>query len=295
MFGFLNINKPAGWTSRDVVNRVQRFVRPAKAGHAGTLDPLATGVLPVAVGPATRLIEHLQQHRKRYEASFLLGRTSPSDDTETEVKALADSTQPTLADLEALLPQFAGRIQQTPPAFSAVKVAGQRAYAIARRGENVALEARTVEIHSLVIKHFQYPELRLSIECGSGTYVRSLGRDLAQAAGTAAVMNALVRTAVGPFGLEEAIPLESLTTEQVIEHLQPASVAVSHLPQLLLTETQVRELESGRPIQLSYPVDDGEYAALTEAGQLVAVLRRAAPHELRVVRNFAPLLRSLPS
>jgi tRNA pseudouridine55 synthase len=295
MFGFLNISKPDGWTSRDVVNRVQRLVRPAKAGHAGTLDPLATGVLPVAVGPATRLVEYLQQHHKRYEATFLLGRTSPSDDIETEITQLADSTQPAISDLESLLPRFIGRIQQTPPSFSAVKVAGRRAYALARRGESVNLVARPVEIYELAIEHYRYPELRLNIECGSGTYVRSLGRDLAQAAGTAAVMSALVRTVVGPFHSENAIPVEGLTLEGVKQHLQPPSLAVSHLPRLSISEAQLRELESGRPLRFSQPVEEGEYAALTEGGQLVAILRRTTPQELRVVRNFAPLLRSLPS
>jgi len=135
MFGILNINKPPGWTSRDAVNRVQRLVRPHKVGHAGTLDPLATGVLVVCLGRATRLIPYIQQMPKAYQATFLLGRTSASDDIETEVTELTNNHVPSLAEIEFALPQFVGRIDQVPPAYSAVKIAGQRAYALARRAK----------------------------------------------------------------------------------------------------------------------------------------------------------------
>ncbi|NOY30442.1 MAG: tRNA pseudouridine(55) synthase TruB, partial [Planctomycetes bacterium] len=186
MFGILNLNKPIGWTSRDAVNRVQRLVRPAKAGHAGTLDPLATGVLVVCIGPATRLISYVQAMPKVYQATFLLGRTSDSDDIETEVRELASPPQPSREEIESKLPDFLGEIQQRPPAYSALKVNGQRAYKLAREGLAVQLEPRPVEIYELRVTGYNYPELKINLRCGSGTYVRSLGRDLAEALGTGA-------------------------------------------------------------------------------------------------------------
>src|SRR5690606_32379886 len=147
MFGVLNINKPPEWTSRDVVNRVQRLVRPAKAGHAGTLDPLATGVLVVAIGSATRLISYVQRLPKHYRGTFLLGRTSPSDDTELEATLLADAPIPTREEIEKQLGAFVGEIQQRPPIYSAIKVQGRKAYDRARGGEAMELAARPVTVH----------------------------------------------------------------------------------------------------------------------------------------------------
>src|SRR5262245_7182097 len=171
MFGLLNIDKPAGVTSRDVVNRVQRLVRPLKVGHAGTLDPLATGVLVVAIGQATRLVEYLQRLPKTYQGTFLLGRTSDTEDIEGTVIELTDTSIPTEQQIQGALPQFLGTIDQTPPAYSALKVSGQRSYDLARRGQAVDLAARPVEIHDLQLVRFAYPELELLIRCGSGTYI----------------------------------------------------------------------------------------------------------------------------
>ena len=181
-------------TSRRAVDLVERLARPAKAGHAGTLDPLATGVLVVCVGAATRLIEYVQRMPKRYRATFLLGRQSPTEDIEGEVTELPDAPIPTLDEIAAAAGRFVGRIAQRPPAFSALKVAGRRAYKLARAGQPPQLAPRPVEIFAAEIKSYQYPELVMEVECGSGTYIRSLGRDLAESLGTAAVMSALVRT-----------------------------------------------------------------------------------------------------
>jgi tRNA pseudouridine55 synthase len=208
MIGLLNINKPTGKTSRDVVNHVQRLVRPAKVGHAGTLDPLATGVLVVCVGPATRLIQYVQQMPKRYRATFLLGCRSDSDDTELEVTPV-DAPAATRSAIETALPNFVGTIQQRPPAFSAIKVKGKRAYDLARNGEQIQLEARPITIHGIDIVSYDYPELVLDIRCGSGTYIRSIGRDLAEQLGTAAVMSALERTEIGRFRATDAATLDS--------------------------------------------------------------------------------------
>ena len=183
-FGLFNVNKPTGLMSRRVVDHVQRLVRPAKAGHAGTLDPLASGVLVVGVGPATRLIDYVQRAAKRYTATFLLGRESDTEDVEGIVKDWNDPPTPTLDEIQQAAKQFVGEIQQRPPAFSALKVKRQdgksvRAYELARSGEAVDLKPRPVTIHDIQIQDYEYPELTLDVRCGSGVYVRSLGRDLA--------------------------------------------------------------------------------------------------------------------
>ena len=291
MFGILNINKPAGWTSRDVVNRVQRLVRPAKAGHAGTLDPLATGVLVVCVGPATRLISYVQQMPKTYQATFLLGRTSRSDDTESDVSPLVDPPQPTRQQIQAQLSQFNGSIQQRPPAFSAIKVNGQRAYHLARQGQAVELKPRTVQIDDLAIEHYQYPELQLSLRCGSGTYVRSVGRDLAASLGTGAVMSALERTAIGEFNVSKALDVENLCLETIREGLTPARAAVAQLPQLELSDSQVAELSFGRLVSTqetsAAPSSPDEVlAASNSEGELVALVRERRPGQLGAMCNF---------
>jgi tRNA pseudouridine55 synthase len=284
MFGILNINKPAGWTSRDAVNRVQKLVRPAKVGHAGTLDPLATGVLVVCIGKATRLIEYVQQQPKEYQATFLLGQTSKSDDIESEVTELADCQIPTLSEIQAVLPKFMGRIEQVPPAFSAVKIQGQRAYALARKGMEVEIKSRPVEIYELTILSYEYPKLELAIRCGSGTYVRSLGRDLAISLGTGAVMSALVRTRIGQFTAADGISPADLTLEQLNEHVQSPALAVSQLPKRELSDSEVAELRYGRPIAVAIESDT---AAFDAQGNLLAILQ---PHLAGMAKphiNFA--------
>jgi len=291
MFGILNLNKPAGWTSRDVVNRVQGLVRPAKAGHAGTLDPLATGVLVVCVGPATRLISYVQQMPKIYRATFLLGGTSQSDDTETEIVQLEHAAKPTLLEIQAQLPQFLGSIQQRPPAFSALKIKGQRAYKLARQGEIVKLEPRTVEIYALEVDAYEYPELQLTIRCGSGTYVRSVGRDLAESLGTGAVMSGLTRTAIGDFCVEDALDVEQLHSELVESNCIAPLAAVADLPRLKLSDSQWGELRHGRLISVEesgvvLKSSEEVFVAVNASGQLVAIVREKRPGLLGAVNNF---------
>jgi len=292
MFGVVNLNKPVGWTSRDAVDRVKRLVQPAKAGHAGTLDPLARGVLVVCIGPATRLIEYVQQMPKEYRATFLLGRRSASDDVETEVEILTDAPVPTLAQLEETLPQFIGTISQRPPAFSAVKVEGRRAYQLARRGHAVALAPREVEIYRLSDERYEFPELELWIRCSSGTYVRSVGRDLAKALRTQAVMSALVRTAVGEFRLENSIDAKGLDEERLRSALMSPMTAVAHLPRLALSPAKVFEVQRGGLIRTEdLPVDlqglmAGPVAAVDGSGRLIAILKEARPGLLKPSPNF---------
>lgn len=285
LFGLLNVDKPAGVSSRKIVNDLQRLVRPVKVGHAGTLDPLATGVLIVCFGRATRLVPYLQQQPKEYEATFLLGRRSESDDVETEVIELADPPVPTRREIEAALPTFVGRIQQRPPAFSAVKVGGRRAYKMARRGQHVALAARPVTIHEIAVIAFDYPKLVVAIRCGSGTYVRAVGRDLAAALGTAAVMSALRRTAIGGFRVEHACRAESLQGDGIAGQLLPAALAVDHLPSVVVDEADIERLRNGLRIARRGHGLSGDIAALAADGRLISILS-VDGDQLRPARNF---------
>lgn len=246
--GIVAINKPPGLTSRQIVDKVAKLVRPAKAGHAGTLDPLATGVLVVAVGPATRLIAHLQQGRKRYVGQFRLGQRSDTDDAEGQIVPGGDWTGITEAALREAAAQFTGVVSQVPPQFSAIHVDGKRAYALARKGEVVDLQARDVEVFSLQVTRFQPPDFELAIECGSGTYIRSIGRDLGEQLGCGALMTALNRTAVGPFTLEDAIPFDELDRDRLELDLQPALRAVADRPRRVVDADEQRALRQGRTI-----------------------------------------------
>jgi tRNA pseudouridine55 synthase len=284
--GLLNVNKPPGMTSRDVVNRIAYLVKPEKAGHAGTLDPLATGVLVVCLGSATKLIEYVQEMPKTYRASFKLGCTSPTDDTEGEIVELRDAPVPSLAAIEAVLPNFLGEIQQRPPAFSAIKVGGKRAYDMARAGQQVELAARPVTIHRLQILRFEYPELEIEIECGSGTYVRSLGRDLAAALGTGAVMTGLVRTRIGLFDLSTACELKTLSKANLAESVVPPITALPKLARMEVSEDEIQLLASGRWLPRTLPVGETIVAAIDARGQLVAIVVPRGAGECGATRNF---------
>ena len=284
--GILILDKTAGVTSRDVVNVVQKLVRPAKAGHAGTLDPLATGVLVVGVGQATRLVEFIQELPKTYTATFLLGRKSDTEDVTGEVIELPEGRRPNRGEMEDSLPRFTGAIVQRPPAYSALKLQGRRAYELARRGEEPALAPRPIVVHSIAIRSYEWPELTLQIECGSGTYVRSLGRDLAECLGTSAVMSALVREAIGPFCRANSLAVDRLTLETLGENLRPLADAVAHLPSLRVSMNEIARLQRGQSITRMEIAVEREIAALDEAGNLVAILARRQPGEWRPVKNF---------
>lgn len=295
MFGVININKPAGWSSRATLTRVERLVRPVKVGHAGTLDPLAEGVLVACLGPATRLIEHIQRMPKEYQATFLLGRRSPSDDVDSEVEQLVDPPTPTRAEVESLLPRFTGVIEQRPPAFSAVKIEGQRAYKLARKGRDVETSLREVEVYAIELGRYKYPEVELTIRCSGGTYVRSIGRDLAEQLGTAAVMSALVRTAIGPFRIEDAMEARSPDEERLRTHLQSPLAAIPDMPRLMLTDGQVYEVQHGGLIKGEHLPEalrgiassaGGLIAGVDARGDLIALLKEARPGWLRPSPNF---------
>ena len=285
--GLLNLHKPSGMTSRDVVNVVQRLVRPLKVGHAGTLDPLATGVLVICVGTATRLIEYVQRMPKTYSGTFLLGRESDTEDIEGRVVELADPPRPTFEQLSLAAAKFTGEILQRPPAYSALKVAGRRAYELARKGKSADLKPRPITVHRLEIKSYRYPEVVLDVQCGGGTYIRSLGRDLAEALGTAAVMSALKRTAIGSFRVEEAVDPASLTAENLSRCLLPLVRAVEYLPRLDLTAEEVARLGHGLTIEnrISLP-EAAECAGISPAGELCSILIPRGENRLTPTLNF---------
>jgi tRNA pseudouridine55 synthase len=284
--GLLCLNKPIGDSSRQVVNRVQRLTKPAKCGHAGTLDPLATGVLVVCVGQATKLIEYVQRMPKRYLGTFLLGRESPTEDIEGEVRELIDPPVPTLSQIQAAAARLTGEIMQRPPAYSALKLGGRRAYDLARAGKEVELAPRPILIHDITVVSYHYPELALDIACGSGTYVRSLGRDLAESLGTAAVMSALVRTEIGEFRLSNALDAQSLTAENLPGALMPASIAVVELPAWQLTDEELRRISHGLTIRRDEQPPCSEIAAFDAANQLAAVLAHRPDGSWTSVKNF---------
>lgn len=248
LFGVLNLCKPDGITSRDLVNRVQRLIRPVKVGHAGTLDPMATGVLLVCVGPATRLISMLQEGVKTYATEFTLGQSSDTDDSTGKIEHQAVDSPPTRQEVVDHLNQMTGAISQVPPAFSAVHVQGQRAYALARTGQAVELKPKQVHIHSIQVLRYEWPVLELEISCGSGTYIRSIARDLGRKLGCGGLMSRLERTQVGSFSVSDSVDANELAAENIGRFICPAIRIVDGLPKIDCTAGDVRDLLCGRPL-----------------------------------------------
>ncbi len=275
--GLLNIHKGEGITSRQVVNQIQKLVKPAKAGHAGTLDPLATGVLVVSIGSATRLIRFVQEQPKEYIGEFVLGKRSDTDDITGNISETTDCPSITREQLESCLPALTGKIDQVPPQFSAVHIDGKRAYDLARRGETFEIQPRTVEVYELELVEFEFPRFQLRIVCGSGTYVRSLGRDIGEQLEIGAVMTSLVRTRIGKFHLESAINLdEELSLETIASKLHDPAIAVDHLPQYECNADELLDLSLGRklicdPDRFPDHHEQTEIAVKTPEGTLVAI------------------------
>lgn len=270
-------------TSRDVVNVVQRRIRPIKVGHAGTLDPLAEGVLVLGVGPAVRLVPYVQQLPKHYRATFLLGQSSVSGDLEGEVLQHPEHPVPSLDQLQNAAAQLIGNIEQIPPAHSAIWVDGKRAYKRVRAGEQIEMPSRTVRVDSLVILNYDFPKLELDIVCGSGTYIRTLGIDLAKLAGSAAVMAYLQRTGVGDFRIEDAITIDQLREDPLESMLVPAEKGVPHLPRLVIDAEQSVRLGhglciDGEPIGKPAATQIVEAAAVDRDDHLRAIVRRKRGH-----------------
>jgi tRNA pseudouridine55 synthase len=219
--GVINLDKPAGLSSARVVARVKRLLpRGTKIGHAGTLDPFATGVLLLLVGKATKSCERLMGERKGYEAVVRLGARSATDDVEGPIEITQDIRPPDEATLRQAAQQFVGEIQQRPPVFSAMKIGGRRAYKLARDGQPPEIQPRAVKVYSLEVLEYAWPLARIRVECGRGTYIRAIARDLGDALGTAGYLTELRRTFVGRFDIRQAATLERVTEAGVEQHLQ---------------------------------------------------------------------------
>jgi tRNA pseudouridine55 synthase len=274
--GLLVLDKPAGATSRTVVDRALRwFPRRKRIGHTGTLDPLATGVLVLCLGNATRLAEYVQLMRKTYRTRLLLGARSDSDDADGVITPVAAAIAPYAARVAACAAEFIGEIQQVPPAYSAAKIAGRRAYDLARRGEEISLRPRPVRIFRIDVLVYVYPHLELEVHCGKGTYIRSLARDLGERLGCGALVQTLRRTRVGPFTAEGALTLDA-EAEAARARVLPVEMAVAELPRLVLPESAEKRLCQGQAIVIpatgGTPVPpSGEVAIFNEAGRLTAV------------------------
>lgn len=213
MTGVLNLDKPAGMSSARAVDAIKRLLpRGVKVGHAGTLDPFATGVLLVLIGGATRLCESLMDAPKQYEAVLKLGATTATDDPESPEQVTAEAPVISRSEIENMLPAFVGAIRQRPPSYSAIKVAGRRAYQLARKGQTVELDERIVQVHAINLLAYDWPALSLRIDCGRGTYIRALARDIGQALGCGAYLTQLRRTRVGDFYADSAIALTALSS-----------------------------------------------------------------------------------
>jgi len=223
---------------------------------------------------------------KTYRSSFLLGRTSDTEDIEGQVVELADAPVPTEEQIREALQKFIGTTWQRPPAFSALKIAGQRAYVLARRGDAVELAPRPVEIHAIEMLRYEYPELELRIRCGSGTYIRSLGRDLARALGTDAIMSALRREAIGPFQANQALSIERLDAESIRQSLQSSAVGLGEMPRIVVNDDEVARLARGQAIRNRFGVATTEIAALDDADNLTAILVHAGGELLRPTKCF---------
>jgi tRNA pseudouridine55 synthase len=274
--GLVVVDKPGGLTSHDVVARVRRLAGTRKVGHAGTLDPMATGVLVLGVNRATRLLGHLTLADKRYDATIRLGVTTTTDDAEGEVVETRSTDALTETAVRTALSGFVGEIDQVPSAVSAIKVDGKRAYARVRAGEEVDLPARRVTIHSLDVvatsldRHGGAVDVEVSVHCSSGTYVRSIARDLGVSLGVGGHLTALRRTTVGPFGLTDARTLDALAEHFTMTPIADAARAA--FPALALDDAQAADVRVGRRLNLDLGATtalfapDGEFLALYEPG-----------------------------
>jgi len=283
--GWVNLDKPLGMTSTQAVGKIRRIMNGQKVGHAGTLDPLASGVLPIALGEATKTIPYIQDAFKTYEFTVTWGEQRSTDDAEGDVIASSD-VRPARADIEAALPAYIGDIEQVPPKFSAIKIDGQRAYDLARNGEDIEMKSRQVYIESLTLIDCDENTASLSMTCGKGTYVRSLARDLALDLGTFGYVSALRRTQVGAFHADDTISLAKI---EDLEHIpareaaiQPVQVVLDDIPALAIKPLSLISRSDFQRIEdLAH---DGE-ALATFQDQAIAIVDIDGP-QVKPVRVF---------
>ena len=302
--GIVVVAKTAGPTSHDIVALVRRLAATKRVGHGGTLDPFASGVLPVFLGHATRVVEYHLGDRKAYRATVCFGASSTTEDLEGELAPAPEGTAPTREAVEAALPGLTGRISQRPPAYSAIKVGGRRAYAMARAGETVLLPTREVTIHALDLVSWDgsdpdRPIAILDVVCSAGTYIRSLGRDLGEAVGSAAYLGALTRTASGPFRLDDAVTLDDLRTAAaespagLLPHLRPLDMGLDAFPVVTLTDPETAAVARGQFVRpaTGLPAAAEHYRLRDAEGRLVAIATadggRLAPDKVFVAPTAA--------
>jgi tRNA pseudouridine55 synthase len=273
MFGFLNLDKPPEWTSHDCVAKVRRILKTKRVGHGGTLDPMAIGVLPIAVGPATRLLPYLPGE-KAYEARIRFGVTTTTDDIEGEILRSNPCPDLSLDTVTAYLPRFSGAIEQIPPMYSAIHQDGKRLYELARKGEIVKVEPRKVEVHTIEVLDWiagDFPEMVVAIRCGAGTYIRSIARDLGELAGTGGTLAALTRTESCGLRRSESVSLETLALSDPGEVLLSPRAVLRGLEFIRLSPEQVNDWFHGRKIALPPERGRGFAAIESEDGLFLGI------------------------
>ncbi len=285
MNGLVLIDKPAGCTSHDVVNRWRRLAGTKSVGHLGTLDPMATGLLALLTGKTTRLAQFFERSTKTYEAEILFGHVSDTYDIEGEVISTGESLAGGLASVEAVLPEFRGKFMQLPPAVSAKKIAGVRAYKLARQHKPVDLKLVLVEITNLQVTGFQANRLRLSVTCSAGTYIRSLAHDLGVRMGCGAVLSELRRTRLGDLRIEDAFSLDQLAalaeSGRLTDAVHPARQLLPEFPAVhvdVLTEMHIRQGRSFRTSPFVAPPGTPRVKAINREGELIAIADMVLPN-----------------
>ena len=289
--GWVILDKPLHTPSTKAVNIIRRAFNAAKAGHSGTLDPLASGILPIALGEATKTIPYVMDATKDYAFEITWGAETTTDDREGE-ETLTSDHRPSMDEITAIIPQFTGRISQVPPIYSAIKKDGKRSYDLARNNQEVELDPREVDIHSLVCLANDDEKASFNVTTGKGAYIRSLGRDMARALGTRGHISSLRRLRVGPFSLDASISLDFFekidNSADAFEALHPVSTALDDIPALAITEEDATRLRRGQKIEVdrSTIVSDADDVVMTAIyqGQLVAMvsLRHTTASPIRV-------------
>ena len=283
MNGIVIIDKPQGWTSQDVVSKLRGVLHTKRIGHGGTLDPMATGVLPVFVGRATRAVEFFEHAEKTYEATLRLGITTDTEDiTGTVLEETPVSV--TREALEAALEAFRGDILQIPPMYSAIKINGQKLVDLARKGRQVERKPRPVTIFELTLLDFDGNTARLRVRCSKGTYIRTLCKDIGEKLGCGGCMEALRRTAAGAYGIEEAIPLAQLAESETPEtFLRPVDTMFTHYPAVTLTANQEKRCRNGNCFSMELP--EGTYRAYGETGDFL-MLAQVTDGVMSTIKSF---------
>ena len=283
MNGIVIVDKPQGWTSQDVTARLRRVYATRRIGHGGTLDPMATGVLPVFVGRATRGVEFFEHAEKTYETVLLLGRTTDTQDV-TGATLAEKAVHLSPADIDRVLPRFRGDILQVPPMYSALKVNGKKLYELARKGQEVERQPRPITVFELTNLGFDGTRLSLRVKCSKGTYIRTLCQDIGEALGCGGCMEALRRVRAGEYGIEDAVPLEQLLESETPEqYLRGLDTMFAHYPAVTLTPNQEKRCRNGNPF--SSPLPQGTYRAYSQSGEFL-MLAKVEDGVMTTIKSF---------